>query len=182
MLSFDRILPTAVVRGHWKGLTNVHDGRRSGDWVARIALSGGAVALLVVSLWMGWRITSPDPILAASALLAAGLVSSIGPLTGFRDRISDVSDAHQTDRDAIDETVAHVIMAALTSAAVAVILVIGTNVAPSDDPVSGWWAALAISVGYYTALTFVIATPRLYDAYTSRYQVSREISGAHRGR
>jgi hypothetical protein len=67
-------------------------------------------------------------------------------------------------------------------------LALGINFSPDlaspglrgSPAVHGFWAAAAISAVAYTFVTFLIAVPRLYQAYHSVNRPSDKVSGYHR--
>ncbi len=101
------------------------------------------------------------------------------------DREGDDDAATQIDRDALDESAAHLLTSALLCAVTAVLLVLGINLSTdtgSNPAVTGIWAAPAIASGAYAVATFFIAVPRLYGAYVAVNNVSGRVNGYVRGR
>lgn len=183
-----RLSPRPLFRGHWKSLTNVTTDRAAGDWVARVALLGAAV-LAPVAWYLGWSIRAPQPILAGVALMAGALIGSFGQINTLRlkltDRDGDDDPTTQVDREALDESAAHLLTSAYLCAVTAVLLVLGINLSPDSSAspaVCGFWAGSAIAVGTYAVITFLIAVPRLYGAYVSVNNVSGRVSGYTHGR
>ncbi len=183
-----RLSPLGLFCGHWKSLTDVRDHRGSGDWVTR------SVLLLAILCWPAgwlwdWSIRAPQPILAGVSLMAGALVGSFGQVNTLRlkltDREGDDDAATQIDRDALDESAAHLLTSALLCAVTAVLLVLGINLSTdtgSNPAVTGIWAAPAIASGAYAVATFFIAVPRLYGAYVAVNNVSGRVNGYVRGR
>lgn len=182
-----RLSPVGLFRGHWKSLTDVRKHRDSGDWITRGVLLLAVLCLPAGWLW-DWSIRAPQPILAGVSLLAGALVGSFGQINTLRlkltDRDGDDAAATQIDRDALDESAAHLLTAALLSAVTAVLLVLGINLSTdssANPAVTGFWAAPAIACGAYAVITFFIAVPRLYGAYVQVNNVSSRVSGYSRG-
>lgn len=174
-----------IIRGHWYGLS---DGRRTddgGDWPTRIALLS-TVLLVPAGMQFDWKLAAPGPLLGGVALLAGALIGSYGTLSTLRLRLLDLADPHdealEPERDLLDESVAHLLLAALVAALTAASLVIGTNTTPMNEPVTGFWAALAIALSTYLLLLFVLVLPRLYAAYVQINVVRPALNGQHRRR
>lgn len=178
-----RLSPRPLFRGHWKSLTNVATNRQAADWVTRLALLG-AVALAPLGWLLGWSLRAPTPILSGVALLGGALVGSFGQVNTLRlkvtDRLGDDDPTTKIDRDALDESAAHVLTAAYLCGLTAALLVLGINLSPdksSNPAVVGFWGPAAMSTGAYALITFFIAVPRLYSAYVQVNNVSPAVSG-----
>ncbi len=173
-----------LLRGHWKGLTDGRRVRYTPDRWSRAVLAL-PIALAVLAFFKSWTLPSPTPLLSAIALLAGGLIGSFGSVSTLRLKLTEWAEREgenqQPQRDALDETVAHLLTAALLCASTAVVLVIGTNVAGPDQPVGGLWGALAMGLGSYVFLLFVMVLPRLYAAYVEINTVPDRLSGFSRG-
>lgn len=172
-----------ILRGHWRGLT---DGRVSSarpDWVTR-ALLLGSLLLLPLGWRCGWTLAAPGPLLSGVALLAGALVGSFGTMTTLRLKLADIADVEDEalapERDLLDESVSHILLAAAVAAATAAALVVGTNVADPGQPVTGFWASLAIALSAYLLLLFMMILPRLYAAYVQINRVRPELNGQYR--
>lgn len=183
-----RLSPMPLLYGHWKSLADVRIHRDRGDWLTRAALLA-ALGCLPIGWYLDWAIRAPQPILAGMSLLAGALVGSFGQVNTLRlkmtDRDGDEDPTAQVDRDAIDESAAHLLTAAFLCAVTAAVLVIGINTSPDPGPdpaVRGIWAAVASALGSYAMITFFIAVPRLYAAYVHVNQVSDDVSGYARRR
>ena len=176
-----------VIRGHWKGLSVGNGKTPRADHFARSIL---AIPLLVgvLAVPLDWKVQAPSAILSGVALLAGGLLAAFAQLASLRLKLTEwqshEDDSGQVDREMIDETVAHLLTAALLCAVDAVILVIGMNV--SNDTLTfaltGFWAAVVLAVSSYIILIFVLALPRLYSAYVEINRVRAELSGFSRGK
>ncbi len=188
MSSGVRFDPTPLLRGHWKGLLDARYQRYQPDWWARGLLVIVPVGLAVLSLALDWTIKTPTSLLSAAALLAGALVGAFGSVSTMRLKLTewvaeqDNEDHLQVERDMIDETVAHMLTAALLSAALAVLLVIGDNTSNEAGAVTGLLAAVIIGLGSYVALLFALVAPRLYAAYDAIHKVRERLSGLAKGR
>jgi hypothetical protein len=181
---FERFNPLPLLRGHWRGLTvDSLDGTTTAgrDVAARLVFIIVPVSLTVLAHQLGWRLNAPGSLLSGVALLAGGLLASFGQLTDFRQRLFDSmafeGDGEALDRNMIDETVAHLLLAAFLCGVDAVLLVIGMNMSRAGTNVDGVMAAAITGVSSYVALLFLVAVPRLYVAYSTYNNVSRHISG-----
>jgi TRAP-type uncharacterized transport system fused permease subunit len=175
-----------VLRGHWKGLTVENDGELQPDILARMILLV-PVIVCVLTLALGWQLRAPAAILSGVALLAGGLLAAFAQLSSLRLKLTEwqdhPEDAGRIDREMIDETVAHLLMAALLCAVDAIVLVIGMNVSSGvNSAVTGIWASLALAISSYIILLFILALPRLYSAYVEINRVRPELSGFSRGK
>ncbi len=181
-----RFDPIPLLVGHWKSLLDGTYERYQPDWWARAVLMLVPGGLAAAALWQDWKIAAPDPLLAGVALLAGALVGAFGNLSTFRLKLTEWADRDddtlQVERDMIDETVSHVLMAALLCAVTAVALVIGTNASEPEAPITGVLAALIIFLGSYVALIFLLVLPRLYAAYVQINNVRDRFNGFTRGR
>jgi hypothetical protein len=184
---FERLLPTSVFRAHWKGLSFYRDDVIRADVVTRSVLVVAPITVGVGMWWLNGRLLAPTAILAGLALLAGGLVAAFGQLSTLRlrltERMSDESDGQRTDRDFLDETAAHLLAAAYGAAVTAAVLVAGMNFAlDTDGALVGPWAAVATAMASWVVLVFLIAIPRMYEAYAGLNKVRDALNGTHRGR
>lgn len=186
----DRLNVAPVFRGQWKGLTQGGTRDRdhpSADWAARIVLYGAPVVVFLVVLLRGGQLRAPEALLTGVAILTGGLLTVFGALATYRLRLGEVETydpGSANDRDGLDESVAHLLSAALACVIDAVVLVVGLNLSPDDaTSITGIPAAIAAGVSTYVALIFVIAIQRLYTAYTVISRVPDHLNGfARRGR
>ena len=119
--------------------------------------------------------------MAGVALLAGSFLAAFGQISTLRLRLSD-REVEQTDRDALDETAAHLLVASFLSGVTALFIVMGMNFGVNAmGAVTGVWAGLIVGPAAYVLLVFIIAVPRLYVAYVNINNVRDELSGAHRG-
>lgn len=183
----ERFNPMPLLRGHWRGLTvDGPDGTTvsAKDVIARAVFFLVPVVLMVIAYLDHWHLKATGPLLSGVALLAGGLLASFGQLTGFRQRLFESmafeGDGEATDRNMVDETVAHLLLAAFLCGVDAIILVVALNTSKDGSTVGGPVATLAIGVSAYIALLFLVAVPRLYIAYATYNKISSHISGTHR--
>lgn len=169
-----RLDPRFVWQGHLKGLTQ-HPQAHVPDRLARGVVYGGPAAVFVVSLVLGAKLRQPSGLLAGSALLAGTLLASFGQLATMRARLTDKQGVRQVGLDALDETVAHVLMAVY--AAILTSFVLGVATALSDGAVKGIVAALALASAAWLLLLVLLIVPRLYQAYTYTFVVRDEMNG-----
>lgn len=180
-----RLLPLALFRGHWKVLSDYRETRTLGDFITRGVVYGGPLLLAAAMWWFDGSFSAPGSLLAGVALLAGGFLSAFTHLSTLRlkltDRQKDWDSAERLDRDALDETATHLLMAAYTAGVTAALLVIAMNFTPSGQSVVGVFAAVIAATSSFLILLFLVAIPRLYGAYVSINGVRRELSGMHRG-
>lgn len=179
-----RFIPVEVFAGHWKSLADYRGTLVKPDWVAR-----GAVVLVPIIvgtiMWLtGGTLTAPAALLAGMALLAGGLLSAFSQLSALRLKLSDRVDQNlkgdAARRDHLDETAAHLLVAAYMAGLTAVELVVGMNVATNGEgAIFGPLAWLASATAVNVALVFFIALPRLYVGYASVNSVRKELDGTH---
>jgi hypothetical protein len=182
---FSRFDPSALFLAHHKGLSidqRTSDVTRTrADKPVRAVLYGGDAVLGAVALYFHWGLESPGAILSGVALLAGGLLGAFGQLSTLRLKLTE-SMIHQEDsgrgqRAMLDETVAHLLLAAYLCAVDAVLLIIALNVTRPNERVGGPLAAAVIMVTGYVVALFLIAIPRLYGAYAEMNKVSDQLSG-----
>jgi len=185
-----RLIPTAIFRAHWKALSNYTTQPVKPDYGARLVVGLAPIAAGVWAYFGHATLRSPEAYLAALAIFAGGMLAAFTHLAGVRQRLEERKDewgdADAIDRDAVDETSAHLLVAAYTSGLAAAVLVVGLNLSeqPPEGPtaINGWFAAIAITVMVHVLVVFLIAVPRLYSAYTSAFTVRDALNGQHRGR
>lgn len=184
-MSFDRLLPNAVIRAQVKGLT--HGGTRAyvPDWVARIAVAAPLALVIPAYLWH-WKLAAPDALLTGVSLLGGALVGSFGFIASLRLRLIETqigySEEPDAARDSIDESVAHLLAATLGCVLDAVALVIGMNVSVnSTGALIGFWAAVAIALSAYVAVVFYMLVTRLYAAYVHVARPRANLDGTVHG-
>jgi hypothetical protein len=183
-----RLFPTELLRGHWKGLSDYRGRNPVADKATRTVV---VVVPLVAGacLWIfGGSLAAPGSLLAGVALLAGGFLAAFGQISNLRlrltDRASENQVVQQVDRDSLDETAAHLLVASFASALTALVLVLGMNFGadPKTGSLGGPFGAVAVALATYVLIVFVIAVPRLYTAYVNINSVREELSGTHRGR
>jgi hypothetical protein len=181
---FDRFNPAPLFRGHWRGLSmDNRDGTAvvAKDVAARAIFTVVPVGLAITAFTLHWKLKSGSDLLGGVALLAGGLLAAFGQLTSWRQRMFDSmtyeGDAEASDRNMIDESVAHLLLASFMCGVDAALIVIGLNVAKRPDQIGGVLGALIIGVSSHILLLFLTSVPRLYSAYANYNKVSRHISG-----
>jgi ABC-type multidrug transport system fused ATPase/permease subunit len=182
-----RFFPIELLRGHWKGLSDYRSNNPRADKITRISLIGLPLIAGGLMLYSRGELAAPGSLLAGVALLAGGFLAAFGQISTLRlkltERRMDFPEVEQIDRDSLDETAAHLLVASLFSALTALVLVLGMNLASySTGAIYGPFAAIAVALATYVLLVFVISVPRLYTAYLSINHVRDELSGAHRRR
>lgn len=182
-----RFVPVELFRGHWKGLSDYRQKKIIPDNVTRFFIVALPVAAGVAIVVFGGTLAAPGSLLAGAALLAGGFLAAFGQISNLRvrltDRARDFRDAEAIDRDSLDETAAHLLVASFTSGVTALALVLAMNFgAGTNGAVGGVWAGIVVVPATYVLLVFIIAIPRLYNAYVNINQVRDELSGTHRGR
>lgn len=181
-----RLFPVELFRGHWKALSDYRAVKPVPDRLTRavlivVPLCGGGCMIL-----FGGTLAAPGALLSGVALLAGGFLAAFAQISNLRikltERMRDLPDAEQIDRDALDETASHLLVSSYLSAVTAVILVLGMNFGTNaQGAVQGVWGALVVAPAVYVLLTFLVSIPRLYSAYATYNSVRPELSGTHRG-
>jgi hypothetical protein len=175
-----------VLVGHWRGLSNVdHQGKITGaDYAARATLvivSGGIAGFIA---WKGIEFAAPAAFLSAFALLSGVLLGVFAQLASMRLKLTeqdDESGRRQVLKDSLDESVAHVLVAAMLGLACCVIAVIAMAIGdPKQPTISGIPAVFLGALGTYELLLLLIVIRALYSAYVRVNSVSEELSGFSR--
>jgi hypothetical protein len=153
------------------------------DLFARSVLYGLPIVLGALAFWRDAAVAAVDGLLAASGVLAGGLFMAFTQVAAWRDRYTERlqarENAERPQRYSLDETVAHILMAAYGCFALVVIVLVGANFTDKHGDMVGIPAALAITVGTYVLLLMLIIIPKLYAAYAITHFVDREMSGLH---
>ncbi|MFS0701967.1 hypothetical protein AB6N24_18520 [Cellulomonas sp. 179-A 4D5 NHS] len=185
---FDRLLPTDIFRAHWKALSDYRGATTVPDYPTRAVLLGAPLLATALSFKFGFELRLPEGALAALALLAGGFLTAFTHLSSVRLRLTEREpawgDAERFDRDAIDETCAHLLVAAYMSGVATGWLLLGMNfgagAGTGDDMIVGFWAAIEAGLLVYVVVLFLITLPRLYQAYLTYAHVRDALNGAHR--
>ncbi|MGM1030614.1 MAG: hypothetical protein ACQEWM_12220 [Actinomycetota bacterium] len=182
---FDRLIPTQLFRGHWKALSDYRSPTPVGDKVTRGVIIGVPLLAGVAVVALDGSLSAPGALLSGVALLAGGFLAAFAQITNLRfkltERMRDFPDAERVDRDALDETASHLLVAAYLSGLTALLLVLAMNFGTNAlGAVNGGWAGVVVAPATYVLLTFLIALPRLYSAYVTFNAVRPELSGTHR--
>ncbi|MHC9294177.1 hypothetical protein ACRCUN_17070 [Mycobacterium sp. LTG2003] len=186
-----RFNPLPLVVGHWRGLSNIdRDGAYvGGDAVTRTILVVGSAGV-GAAVWH-WQVSfsAPTAILSGFSLLSGVLLSVFAQLASMRVRLTDSPDESVRRRvlkDSLDESVSHVLLAALLGLVASTVIVISMAVTdpipPAQPEIAGVWAIILAVVGVYEMLLLVMLIPRLYSAYTRVNDVSPEIDGHGAGK
>lgn len=188
---FDRFAPVDIFRAHWKALSDYRETKPVPDIWARTTVVAAPLLAVAGTLVFEVHLRAPEGILAALALLAGGFLTAFTHLSSIRvelaNREATWGDAERFDRDAIDETSAHLLAGSYVSGVAAMWLVLALSVGPAPDPISapevltGVWAAVAAGLLVYVGVIFLVTLPRLYQAYAVYARVRKELNGTHRG-
>lgn len=146
-----------IVRGHWKGLTNGVGDAACPDWPARLTLVLVPGFIVGATILLDWHLSQPAPILAGISLLAGALLGAFAQLSTLRLKLTEWSEAAKperwrVERELIDETAAHILMAATLCAVDAALLIVAMNVTANGVAVSPAWSAPV-----YGVLTYIFA-------------------------
>lgn len=183
-----RFFPVELFRGHWKSLSDYRSRKPIADTTTRFFIVFLPLAAGSCLFVFHGALAAPGSLLAGVSLLAGGFLAAFGQISSLRLRLTDRADhfaeTEAIDRDALDETAAHLLVASFMSAMTALVLVLGMNFSSDakSGAVNGVFAALAVALACYVLLVFVIVIPRLYIAYVNINRVRDELSGTHRSR
>lgn len=182
----ERLSPVDIFRAHWKALSDYRTKTPIPDVVTRVIVVAVPVGATIAAFLSGFVLQVSEGALAALALLAGGFLASFTHLSGVRvhlaDRESTWGDAERFDRDAIDETSAHLLVGSYMSGIAAMWLLLGMNFGAGAAPATivGFWAAIEAGMLAYVGIIFLVTLPRLYQAYAIYARVRPELSGTHR--
>lgn len=174
-----------VFAAHWKGLSEPSDNpddKPTPDKTARAILV--VIPLLSAVAVGGLRITlsSPAIVVAALSLLTGSLLTVFTQLSTLRLKLTEWYDRddleHRTDKDGIDESVAHVLTAALFALTATFVAVGATVLGDTQHPViNGIISAIIVGLVAYVLLLLIILIPRLYSAYIAVHDVDDNLNG-----
>lgn len=183
-MALDRFSVVSVFRAHWKALTKPTTGDLppEPDKTARLVLIIGPLLAGVASVGLGVTLSSPGTLVAALSLLTGTLLSVFAQLSSLRLKLTEWFEREdigsRPDKDAIDESVAHVLVAALISLVATIVTVAAIVVGDEKFPVlQGIVAAVAIALIMYVLLLLIMLIPRLYGAYVSVNDVDDSLNG-----
>ncbi|ORL15426.1 hypothetical protein A6I85_05995 [Prescottella equi] len=128
------------------------------------------------------QLTSPAIIVAALSLLTGALLTVFTQLSTLRLKLTEWYDRDDVDRrpdkDSIDESVAHVLVAALVSISATIVAVFAIALGDEGAPaLRGVVAAITVALITYVLLLLIMLIPRLYGAYASVHDVADELNG-----
>lgn len=181
----NRFSAAAIWNAHIKGLRN-RDFRAASlnsatDRLALGVLYGLPLVLGGVAYLLGAKLAGADGLLAAAGILAGALFMAFTQVAAWRDRYTERQkerhEAELVQRYSLDETVAHILMAAYGCFLLAVLVIVGANFTDAEDRIVGPMAGIVIVVGSYVLLLMLIIMPRLYAAYVVTHGVPRDLSG-----
>ncbi len=180
-----RLIPIELFRGHWKGLSDYRAKTTLPDKITRFSIIVLPLSAAVAISLPGGSLAAPGALLAGVALLAGGFLAAFGQISTLRlrltDRAREYGEVEQIDRDALDETAAHLLVASFLSGVTALLIVLSMNFGiDANGAVTGVWAGLVVAPASYVLLVFIIAVPRLYAAYVKINSVRDELSGMHK--
>lgn len=155
----DRFSVTSVLRAHWKGLSKPsEEGHRpEPDRIARLVLALVPLLTGIATFGLGVKLSSPPgTLVAALSLLTGTLLTVFAQLSTLRLKLTEWFEKDDVgsrgDKDAIDESVAHVLVAALLSLVATVVTVAGIVLEDSQSPVlQGIVAAVVIALITYVS-------------------------------
>lgn len=194
-----RLSLVPIVKGHWKSLANVN---KLGEHVGADVVTRSILGVLSVgaATWVylaDVAFAAPAALLSGFALLSGVLLSVFAQLASMRTRLTDSNDSSNRTRvlkDSLDESVAHVLIAALLGLLASVTIVVsmamhepptpqaiaGVAVAPVPSPgpeIMGWPAVVVAAIATYEVLLLIMVIGRLYSAYTRVNDVSPKLDG-----
>lgn len=185
----ERFSLRSVLSAHWKGLSKPTEGDQQPepDYAARLVL---VIAAPLAGLAVGvlqFALTSPAIIVAALSLLTGSLLTVFTQLSTLRLKLTewyDLDDVeHRPNKDAIDESVAHVLTAALLSLTATVVAVAATVLSDQNLPaLKGAVAGVVVALMTYVLLLLLMLIPRLYGAYVAVHDVEDRLNGQVRDR
>ncbi len=188
----DRFNLSPVFRGQWKSLSQGSGEGARPDWVARAAVFGVPLVAGVTGGVARWQLASPGVLLTAVALLAGTSLAVFAQLSTLRLKLTEWrtsrgSQADDVDKEALDESVAHLLAATMVCLIDVVVLVVGIMATPTPDhpepgaagpPLPLWASTVAITLSAYIALVMVMLIPRLYSAYNRPNHVAEHLDGS----
>jgi hypothetical protein len=177
-----------IWNAHIKGLRN-RDFRSqnlnsAADVLALGVLYGLPTSTGVIGYLLGAKVAGADGLLAAAGILAGALFMAFTQVATWRDRYTERQrerhDSELVQRYSLDETVAHILMAAYGCLVLTVLVIAGANFTDAEERMTGVMAAVILAVGSYVLLLLLIIMPRLYSAYAVTHQVPSDLSGLSR--
>ncbi|WP_127480880.1 hypothetical protein [Nocardioides pantholopis] len=169
----DRFSPAHLLLAHWRSLVDFRPGKN----VDTLTIGTLVVVPIAAALAMyNWgTITQPAGWFTGVALLTGGLISSFAYVASLRLKLAErhqtYPDGDASDRAYLDETVAHILIAAYTAAVTALILVVGMNI---DAKLTGIMAALPTLTSTYLLLLVTMVLPRLFESYNRINEIVRQ--------
>jgi uncharacterized membrane protein len=127
-------------------------------------------------IWRRVELQQAGVLLAGSSLLAGTLLASFGQVATLRARVQR-SERGQIALDALDETVAHILMAVYAAVLLAGVLAVATSVTEPTTDINRVVTAIALTLGAWLLLLVLLVVPRLYMAYTYAFDVREELDG-----
>lgn len=184
-MTLQRFSVRSVFAAHWKGLSKPPElagGIPESDKGAKLLLILGPIFAAVAVGGLQVQLSSPGVIVAALSLLTGSLLTVFTQLSTLRLKLTEWYDPddveHRADKDAIDESVAHVLTAALISLTATMFAVAAVVVADSELPIlQGGVAAVLVALIAYVLLLLVMLIPRLYGAYVSVHDIDDSLNG-----
>ncbi|GLB62712.1 hypothetical protein NCCP2495_05900 [Dietzia sp. NCCP-2495] len=179
----------SLFSAHWKGLSQETDGSEPvPDWYARSVLLAGATIAGLAGLFTQAPLGEPSLRLAAFALLTGSLLTVFAQLSSLRLKLtewfSEEDIGHRVEKNMIDESVAHVLFAAMLSLVAAGVTAVDAAVPAlgkyADLVINALLAGVTFSLIYYIVALVVLTLPRLYGAYVAVNDVSRDLNGTVR--
>jgi hypothetical protein len=178
----DRFDQRPVLHGHWKAL-----GHRRGsrtllpDRLARVILLTVPVVIFCLSIVFSWTVRDPSSLLSGVSLLAGSLVGVFALLAAWRERLTErrrkFSEIRGADCAAVDEAVAHILVAILVCVVLAGVLVVGSSGQTSIKLLTSLWAGVVYGMATYLMLVFLMIVPALYSAYVRANSVEDDLNG-----
>ncbi|QRY61510.1 hypothetical protein JVX90_13920 [Gordonia sp. PDNC005] len=184
----DRFNLRPLFAGHWKTLSiDQHDEEESTkpDWLARIGLLLPAVTVGLVMWCNEGRLANPGAILAGASLMSGTLLAVFAQIASLRLKLADRFErgykGADADKDALDESVSHILFAALLTFVSAAVITIALSMAPPESrAITGFPAALAGALLSYVLLLILMLLPRLLYAYNRVNKVRSQLNGFYK--
>ena len=184
---FDRFNPSPIFRGHRKGLSDYRTLQSVPDRLTRTVLWGLPAAVTLCVFSFGGTLTQPSALLSGLALLSGSLLAAFGQLSTLRLKAAESLGDNESDEgifvDYFDETAAHLLVAAYSSAVTACIIVLGLNFGlDASGRLTGVWSAVVSGSAVYVFLLFIVALPRIYVAYAGINRIRDEMNGTFKNK
>lgn len=176
-----RFSPAQVFSAHCQGLRKrKYEGEKvtsSPDIFARVVLYAFPFVPCGIGIWRDFKLEGSSSFLSGIALIVGALLAVFVQLATSRQKLERNNTYRISERDNIDEAVAHILFGVYVSLALLVLLIVLEVVPPDQEKWTIGLSSMVLYLGCLLLLVFLLIIPKLWNVYDQENSVPRRMGG-----